>query len=346
MLDGLQLSFVNGHFSEKQYRSIRDAVREMDNSLDDPAFKEILLNRYLTCFDLHYCHLAHPDRDYMFVMHCTAGDDEDLLKVYRSKEEHCIFKDESLHVLPATTTLHLDLERWDILKEINPLYNSFAEHVNGFEIISALHPDTTGIIGIRIDGTPIPEEKLAEHSILSPFLINAYHMHRKLTSHRDINTYFCGLLEEIENRAIAFYDSAFRMVSSGKKFREMLQAAGMSGREVEYILANHFSPHTEGRPFTAFPEELRKYSKAISIHSEPVFIENSFYFRVTLSENHPKPVFTAREREILQLLHSGHSNREISDQLGISTETVKRHIYNLFRKTGARNRTELSHYRE
>jgi len=51
---------------------------------------------------------------------------------------------------------------------------------------------------------------------------------------------------------------------------------------------------------------------------------------------------TPREREIIGLICSGRTNQEIADQLFISLATVKDHNYNIFRKTGVRNRVELA----
>ncbi len=50
---------------------------------------------------------------------------------------------------------------------------------------------------------------------------------------------------------------------------------------------------------------------------------------------------TAREREVAIFIMKGMSNKQISDKAFISMTTVKTHIYNLFQKTGARNRVEL-----
>lgn len=49
---------------------------------------------------------------------------------------------------------------------------------------------------------------------------------------------------------------------------------------------------------------------------------------------------TPREREILQLLAHGASNKEIGAQLAISAHTVKSHVANIFAKLEARDRAE------
>lgn len=58
------------------------------------------------------------------------------------------------------------------------------------------------------------------------------------------------------------------------------------------------------------------------------------------SEQHAKVVLKQREVEVLKLLTSGKSNKEIANLLGISLSTVKYHMSHLFRKTNARSRTE------
>jgi DNA-binding NarL/FixJ family response regulator len=49
---------------------------------------------------------------------------------------------------------------------------------------------------------------------------------------------------------------------------------------------------------------------------------------------------TAREREVLVLLASGHSNREIASSLFVSLPTVKTHLAHIYAKLGAKNRNE------
>jgi DNA-binding CsgD family transcriptional regulator len=53
--------------------------------------------------------------------------------------------------------------------------------------------------------------------------------------------------------------------------------------------------------------------------------------------------FSEREREIMKLIIEGKSNKEIEKQLFISFHTVKNHIYNIFKKSGVKSRSQLIH---
>jgi ATP/maltotriose-dependent transcriptional regulator MalT len=49
-----------------------------------------------------------------------------------------------------------------------------------------------------------------------------------------------------------------------------------------------------------------------------------------------------RELEVLQVIAIGASNREIGQQLYITENTVKRHVYNIFGKLQVSNRTQAA----
>ncbi len=54
----------------------------------------------------------------------------------------------------------------------------------------------------------------------------------------------------------------------------------------------------------------------------------------------PAPLLSEREREVLDLIAAGSTNREIAERLFLSPHTVKEHTSALYRKLRARNRAE------
>jgi DNA-binding NarL/FixJ family response regulator len=59
-------------------------------------------------------------------------------------------------------------------------------------------------------------------------------------------------------------------------------------------------------------------------------------------DNHPLRELTVREREILENLASGMSNKEIGQKLFLSEKTVKHYITNILQKLQVRNRVEAA----
>jgi len=86
------------------------------------------------------------------------------------------------------------------------------------------------------------------------------------------------------------------------------------------------------------------------VHSGSVWaprrVLSMFIERVT---SHPgrifpagRVTFTDREKEVLELLVAGRSNKEIGSALNIEERTVKAHVAKLMRKVGVQNRIALS----
>jgi pimeloyl-ACP methyl ester carboxylesterase/DNA-binding CsgD family transcriptional regulator len=57
---------------------------------------------------------------------------------------------------------------------------------------------------------------------------------------------------------------------------------------------------------------------------------------------HPGGALSPREREVLALIAAGESNGQIAARLGLSINTVERHVSNLYRKIDARGRAEAT----
>jgi DNA-binding NarL/FixJ family response regulator len=78
----------------------------------------------------------------------------------------------------------------------------------------------------------------------------------------------------------------------------------------------------------------------------PRRVLSMFIERVTSSPGRIFPAgrvtFTDREKEVLEMLVAGRSNKEIGAALGIEERTVKAHVAKLMRKVGVQNRIALS----
>ena len=59
-------------------------------------------------------------------------------------------------------------------------------------------------------------------------------------------------------------------------------------------------------------------------------------------EEAPATPLSDREREVLTLIASGATNREIAERLYLSPHTVKEHASALYRKLGVKNRAEAT----
>jgi DNA-binding NarL/FixJ family response regulator len=127
-----------------------------------------------------------------------------------------------------------------------------------------------------------------------------------------------------------------RLVATGNLHNEELALRALSAGAKGYI--------DESSSAETFKEAIR------TVHSGSVWaprqLLSKFIERVS---NVPRRgaaeqplVFTEREREVLYLLVSGRSNKEIGVALKIEERTVKAHVAKLMRKTGVTNRIALS----
>ena len=63
---------------------------------------------------------------------------------------------------------------------------------------------------------------------------------------------------------------------------------------------------------------------------------------VSLGKIYKKYKISKREQEVILLICEGKTNKEIEDELFISLQTVKDHIYRIYQKTGVKNRVQLT----
>lgn len=66
------------------------------------------------------------------------------------------------------------------------------------------------------------------------------------------------------------------------------------------------------------------------------------HIQIAKPSNAKDTFLSKREREVLDGLLSGHSNKQIADRIGLSEVTIKYHLKSLRSKLGARNRTHAA----
>lgn len=99
---------------------------------------------------------------------------------------------------------------------------------------------------------------------------------------------------------------------------------------------------------SATPEQYKQAVRVVAKGSMwvPRRVLTRFIERVTADPRHPifqtTGALSAREREVLELLVAGYTNKEIASRMGLEERTVKSHITRLMQRTGVPNRIALS----
>jgi two-component system, NarL family, nitrate/nitrite response regulator NarL len=90
---------------------------------------------------------------------------------------------------------------------------------------------------------------------------------------------------------------------------------------------------------SASPDEIEKAIHAAMNNQMTISVSN--YSSATLPSDSNAPIITRREKEVLQLIAEGHTNKEIADKLFVSQSTVDSHRKNLLAKFNAQNTASL-----
>lgn len=88
---------------------------------------------------------------------------------------------------------------------------------------------------------------------------------------------------------------------------------------------------------------VRLAAALIAVANGLVVLDEELVESVTRERAEPDPIpepLTDREREVLELLSMGYTNRELGDRLGISVHTAKFHVNAILEKLDSTTRTE------
>ncbi len=116
-------------------------------------------------------------------------------------------------------------------------------------------------------------------------------------------------------------------VDEGEPMATLLQKWLRARRKEQLSSPQNASPEYVSKLLTAFRRPSG--SGALSTETGPL----------RSTQPLPEPL-SERELEVLRLIAAGKSNREIAGQLFVTVDTVKKHLTHIFRKLGARSRTQ------
>ncbi len=165
-------------------------------------------------------------------------------------------------------------------------------------------------------------------------------------------------------------DDRFQIVSTSENSKTFLKAVETASMDVAVIgwvippgdarfILDHLQPRTDaprvlvytGLESDTVPVHVMAHGGAayVSKNEQPEYLLDTTaqvakgrmvfpYLDVSLINANPLTTLTKRELEILSSLAAGHTNKEIAAEKGVSTNTVKYHIRNLFDKLSVNNR--------
>jgi DNA-binding NarL/FixJ family response regulator len=145
-----------------------------------------------------------------------------------------------------------------------------------------------------------------------------------------------NLFDDVVKLKTVYPDAQIIAIGSGMHDQTILEALECGAKG--YV--------DEGASAVEFISAVRAVSQGsvwVSRHMLSTFVERACG-GVGSPYSDGSSALTAREKEVLEMLVDGRSNRDIGVPLGIAVRTVKAHVARLMRKVGVRNRIALSTY--
>jgi len=163
---------------------------------------------------------------------------------------------------------------------------------------------------------------------------------QEITAERNIDLVLLG-----SRTGQNLFDQMATLKAARPDLKIIVTGAGMDEETILKAIASGAKGYVdEAAPAAEFVQAIRVVNQG-SVWA-PRRVLSMFIERVTSSPGRIFPAgrvtFTDREKEVLEMLVAGRSNKEIGAALGIEERTVKAHVAKLMRKVGVQNRIALS----
>jgi DNA-binding NarL/FixJ family response regulator len=194
--------------------------------------------------------------------------------------------------------------------------------------IAVVESDPLRFVGFRALFDAEPDFELSSATLLD------------ITSQKEADIVLLG-----SRTAQNLFDVMATMKAARPDLRIIVTGSGVDDETVLKALAAGAKGYVdEAAPPSEFAQAIRIVNQG-SVWA-PRRVLSLFIERVTSSPGRIFPAgrvtFTDREKEVLEMLVAGRSNKEIGSALGIEERTVKAHVAKLMRKVGVQNRIALS----
>ncbi len=336
---------MGGPLSEKEAARLGSILLAITGAIGSDGFLDTVLHEYSSLFNLDYCHLADMTEELTINIHQSLGNGDDVFRPYSEHGEHCVFKNPDLVFPPAPMAVQFDNASFKAIAQVNPLYEAIHKNIPAITTIAGVHPDRNGIIGLRYDHRELTDQERIISSLLAPQILALYHLHQKMIRYRDLNSYLVDMITGRGERPFIIIDSRWGIILNHNGFFDRLRSFGVSQKDIINSLNEHSLEkiRTVCGQHDSFNVPLGTHPAHLTV--EPAYVDARVYYKIQVVE-HTAPSagtkVTRREREIFSMVKKGCTNRMIAEELSIAEETVKRHLSNLYMKTGAQNRTALS----
>lgn len=319
------------YLSQKSVDILNRLAIELASDKHEPDYGNRILHYVHKSFSNDYCHYASLSPEGKTIYRDTLGEWNHEL-YYAPREEYDFIKKAFVSMKTEFGYGRLDSKTHKIMSAVNPLNELIYRYIPHLDILGCIHRSNLAVISIKFDKKGHSGEQETLFNIISPFLLKGYIDHARIKKNTDI--------QAEDGETCVFTDADLNILSYKNDFLRKLSTAGLSWIEFKNRIYDLICYDTF---FNSVPEKEIKVSVNHSVLIRKFMNMGSFVYQIILRERkNASLLFTKREIQVVNLVREGFTNKMIADKLGISSETVKKHVSNLLVKTGAMNRVGLS----
>lgn len=339
-------------------RYLRLAMAFNDSCINESRnrdFPEAILEAYQELTGATRIHLAGLDPNGKVLFYHARGAPQ-MVELYRRYEQFDPLKPDITPVDRHGSYFRFTSNDFEESARENPFFDMLKSNVS--QLVATRHPAQVIAVGTWAEEGRALSELASFHALVGATLVQSFISHARHFLPDFLHTVVEAISSAYGSRKVLLFDG------DGSCHGRSKSAAGLCTACFDFLqqaVQNRKAGNGEsadgngssaGRPsLVATPGGLRWRISPHTLLDMPFVLVESYdglagpaldsgcsVCRTTSTEF----VITPRERAVAFLAASGETNREISQRLNISVETVKRHLYSIYQKLDVRNRVEMA----